>query len=290
MTIQIDKLLNQEEATEYIIKNLVPNYGYDLYLPSTMREWCKENYASLGVDRYNSERMAPDISPYFYAAAWELCRRGILRPGIRQYGKQSTEDGSAGNGYSITPFGKQWLEESDKDIFIPTEPGRFSEMLSPYTKIFGPGFHERANQAIRCYGAHTYLACCVMCGAAAESILLKLATEKEGDEEKILKRYRAANGRKKIEDMIIRNQKGFIKNDFEIFFSLLKYWRDEAAHGRQSNISENESYTSLALLLRCAQFAKDNYNILTGKNIQKPPKKVSGKVLTDHSSLQGGIK
>jgi len=273
MNPDISKMLNQEDAIRYIINYLefkddqgFATYGYDLYLPNVMRKWCQENSSALGAST-NPEQHLPAISPYFYEASWELCRMGVLRPGIQNYGKQLTDDGSAGNGYSITPFGKQWLAETDRDNFVPTEPGRFSEMLAPYSDIFGPGFHERAQQAIRCYGSHTYLACCVMCGAAAESILLHLAITKDGDEEKILKEYRAANGRKKLENMIISQQKGGIKNDFEICFGLLKYWRDEAAHGRKSNISENESYTSLALLMRCAQFAKDNYETLTGEKI-----------------------
>ena len=275
MNPDIPKMLNQEDAIKYIIQYLnfkgdqgFTTYGYDLYLPNVMRRWCQERYDALGAkSREEAEKFLPDISPYFYEASWELCRTGVLRPGIQNWGKQSTEDGSAGNGYSITPFGRQWLIETDRDNFVPTEPGRFSEMLSPYSAIFGPGFHERAQQAIRCYGSHTYLACCVMCGASAESILLHLAIAKDGDEEKIIKQYRASNGRYKLESMIIGQAKGGIKNDFEICFSLLKYWRDEAAHGKKSDISENEAYTSLALLLRCAQFAKNNYEILTGKKL-----------------------
>lgn len=267
-------MINQEDARKYVIQclgfkdsNEFASYGYDLYLPKVMRKWCQENCSVLGMNLHEAEKFLPNISPYFYDASWELCRIGVLRPGMQSWGKQSTDDGSAGNGYSITPFGKQWLAESDKDNFVPTEPGRFSEMLAPYSIIFGPGFHERAQQAIRCYDSHTYLACCVMCGAAAESILLNLVIVKDGDETKILKQYRASNGRQILENMIIGQQKGGIKNDFEICFRLLKYWRDEVAHGRKSNISENEAYTSLALLMRCALFAKDNYEILTGKKI-----------------------
>lgn len=278
MKPDIAKLLNQEDTIKYIIHYLnfkegegFTTYGYDLYLPHLMRRWCEENYSTLGVERHESERFLPDVSPYFYEAAWELCRMGVLRPGIQCWGKQATDDGSAGNGYSITPFGRQWLTESDKNNFIPTEPGRFSEMLLPFVQIFGPGFHERAQQAIRCYGSHTYLACCVMCGAAVESILLHLAINKDGDEEKIIKEYRAANGRQKLENLLIRQQKIGLKKDFEIYFSLLKYWRDEAAHGRKSDISESEAYTALALLMRCAQFARDNYELLVGKKINITP-------------------
>ncbi len=275
MKPDISKVLNQEDAIKFIVQCLneqegrsFTHYGYDLYLPNVMRKWCRENSGLLGGQSHDEERFLPDISPYFYDASWELCRMGVLRPGIQYYGRQSTEDGSAGNGYSITPFGTQWLSESDHVNFVPTEPGRFTEMMSPYAKIFGPGFHERAQQAVRCYGSHTYLACCVMCGAAAESILLHLAIVKDGNEERILKAYRTANGRRELENLIIGQQKGYIKDDFEICFGLLKYWRDEAAHGRESRITESESYTSLALLLRCAQFAKDNYEVLTTHKVQ----------------------
>ena len=73
--------------------------------------------------------------------------------------------------------------------------------------------------------------------------------------------------RKTIENMITSQQKGGVRNEFEAFFGLLKYWRDEAAHGRQSNIAEREALTSIVLLLRCAQFANDNYETLTGKKL-----------------------
>lgn len=273
--IDFSQYLKQEDVIKYIVEYInlkvtsgFSTYGYDLYLPRVMERWLQENKNLLNLQNgETTEYYKPDISKYFYEASWELCRLGVLRPGIKKLGEQSTDDGSAGNGYSITPFGEQWLTESSKSIFISTEPGRFSEMLSPFSDIFGDGFKERSNQAIRCYGAHAYLACCVMCGASAESILLHLAIKKDGDEEKILKIYKTSNGRKKLEDLIISQQKDGIKNDFETFYSLLKYWRDESAHGRTTNISENEAYTSLALLLRCAQFSKDNYELLTGAKI-----------------------
>jgi hypothetical protein len=183
------------------------------------------------------------------------------------YGAQATNDGAGGNGYSITPFGRRWLAEADKDMFVPAEPGRFAEMIAPYAEVFGSGFQQRTNEAIGCYGAHLYLACCVMCGAAAESLLIHLAIAKDGDEEAVLTKYRAANGRRTIENIIIgQPQSQAMKRDFEVCFSLLKYWRDEAAHGRKSEITENEAYTSLGLLLRCAQFAKDNYQALTASS------------------------
>ncbi len=252
-----------EDATKLLIGFLrnsdhrsFSQYGYEVYLPDLLRFYFEKQ----GMK--NAEQKLRELSPIFYAAGWELCRRGILRPGIKHYGAQATADGGAGNGYSITPFGRIWLQESQKDDFVPTEPERFGEILAKYKSKFGAGFHERAQQAIRCYGAHAYLACCVMCGASAESVILSAAIEKEKNETDILKKYTSSNGRSKIENILIGKARKQLQDDYRAYSTLLKYWRDEAAHGRASNIEDNEAYTSLALLLRLAMFIDDNWEEL----------------------------
>jgi len=102
-----------------------------------------------------------------------------------------------------------------------------------------------------------------MCGASAESIMLVLAIAKNGSEEAVLREYKSANGRTKIQNMIIGQQSGRIKEEFINFVSLLKYWRDTAAHGARSTIGEEEAFTSLLLLLRFARFADENWDELT---------------------------
>lgn len=131
------QFIRQKPPTDY------SNYGYDIYIPNVIR-WHLRFDQSVGVDH-----QVRDLSPTFYAAAWELCRRGVIRPGVRQMGLQATEQGSSGDGYSITPFGEQWAAESDRDDFVPTEPQRFAQMLKPYQSRFGPGFYERAQEAVR---------------------------------------------------------------------------------------------------------------------------------------------
>ena len=256
--------MKQEDATNLLIQWLRKpshggwaSYGYDVYLPALIRTYLR----SRGVQHDEEERKLSEMIPSFYAAAWDLCRRGILRPGVHSYGAQATNDGNAGNGYSITPFGQKWLEEGEKDDYVPTEPGRFAEMLEAFRDRFGPGFYERAQEAVRCYGAHAYLACCAMCGAASESILLATAIAKHGEAE-VLKIYVAANGRSKVENMIVGQAKDYIKREYRGYTSLLKYWRDESAHGKRLGISDNEAYTSLALLLRFAHFVNDNWEEL----------------------------
>lgn len=260
--------INEEDAFNFIVRILreglkiipYPNYGYDLYLPNVMQEYL---ITVQGIELQNTKgKYMEIISPLFYSAAWNLCRRGILRPGVSSWGKQSTDRGSAGDGYSITIFGYEWLKECDEDDYVPSEPERFAKILSNFGPRFGPGFNERAQEAIRCYGAHTYIACCAMCGAATESIILSIAIAKNGDEDKILKIYFSRGGRGRIENLIIGQKEMNIKNEFLGYSSLLKYWRDVASHGKKSNITDNEAYTSLALLLRFAQFANERWDDL----------------------------
>lgn len=258
--------MNDEVALNYIIYWLrewplssYQTYGYDIYLPGIIRKYVETHENLRGLEGAPREQ---EISPHFYTAAWELCRRGILRPGVRIMGAQATVEGSSGDGYSVTPFGKTWVEESNRDDFVPTEPGRFATMLKPFHTRYGSGFYERGQEAIRCYGAHAYLACCAMCGAAAESILLAVAIAKT-DEASVLKTYRSAQGRSRIENLIFGKARKQLQTEFRGFSSLLKYWRDEAAHGKTSGITDNEAYTSLALLLRFAIYTDECWDELT---------------------------
>ncbi|MCK4543188.1 MAG: hypothetical protein KAU17_13220 [Spirochaetales bacterium] len=258
--------MKQEDALKTLIGLLrdpdhgnFGSYGYDIYLPYLLLNQLRNR----GVSDPDSNTTLREWMPHFYAAAWELCRRGVLRPGVNAYQAQSTAGGNAGDGYSITPFGRQWIVESERDDFVPTEPERFAAMMEPYFDRFGVGFFERSQEAIRCYGAHTYLACCTMCGAASESILLAAAIAKTKDEEKILREYSGSQGRSKVERILIGQAKEWMKREYRGYTSLLKYWRDTSAHGRKSGIGDNEAYTSLALLLRFAAFVYDNWNGLT---------------------------
>lgn len=255
---------NTEDAERLLVKWMreppqtdYSSYGYDIFLPNLIRTHLR------AVGRREEKTALQELSVNFYAAAWELCRRGILRPGVRVMGLQATDEGSGGGGYSITPFGRQWLEESDQDDYVPTEPGRFAEMLSPFQSRFGAQFKERSQEAIRCYGAHAYLACCVMCGAAAESILLATATEKQGDRDAVLKMYNTSQGRGRVENLILGSAKDGVRREFSAYQGLIKYWRDQASHGMPVQIGDNEAYTSLALLLRFAMFVEQRWESLT---------------------------
>lgn len=258
--------MDAERAVQYIIHCLrslrdseYSKYGYDLYLPKILDLYFRGEERLEGQERYKRE---PELSMIFRDAVWDLCRRGILRPGVWTVNEQVTEDGSGGNGYSITTYGKTWITESAKDNYVPTEPGRFSALIAPFQEKYGQGFNTRAQEAIRCYRAGAYLACCAMCGAAVESILLSISIQKKPEDE-VLRIYTSANGRSRIENLIIGQVRRTLQDAFRGYTGLLKYWRDEAAHGKASTISDDEAYVALQSLLRFAQYANEYWDELT---------------------------
>jgi len=99
----------------------------------------------------------------------------------------------------------------------------------------------------------------LLCGGAAESVLLALAVECAHDYEDVVKTYTGRDGRRKTEDIVLRGEKDHIQRSFKGYMELLKYWRGEAAHGMPSNISDDEAFTSLMLVARLARFAADTF-------------------------------
>lgn len=266
--VQIDV----DDAIQYIVKYVragrksrYGTYGYTFYLLFIARDYLED----LGIPEHSVDaelrRREPEISRAFFAAAWELCRRGILRPGLQTFSGQGTADGASGNGYAVTPYGERWIREADELDLVPMQPGRFASLLAGAGTRFGSGFVERCEQAVGSYNAHAFLACCAMCGAAAESVILALAIVKNGDGPKVLSLYATASGRGRVETLILGQQPEPVRQEFHRYTALLKYWRDASAHGRAVNISEPEAYQSLALLLRFALFAESRWSELTGR-------------------------
>ena len=166
------------------------------------------------------------------------------------------------DGFSLTEFGRGWVRTAAQHP--PSDPSRFSEVLQPFIGRFGDGFAQRAAEASRCYRTTNYLACCVMAGAAAKSIVLAVAIAKMGgDEGWVLAEYRGANGRKKITNQITGGLRQGLADQFVTTGGILGFWRDEAAHGTRTTITEGEAQASLAQLLRFAQLTADNWATLT---------------------------
>jgi hypothetical protein len=86
------------------------------------------------------------------------------------------------------------------------DPDRLSQMFDRLSPQFGAGFSQRATEAIRCHAFGVYIACCAMCGAATESILLAVAIAKNRNEGATLAGYRAANGRRRVIESVVGGQ------------------------------------------------------------------------------------
>jgi hypothetical protein len=124
---------------------------------------------------------------------------------------------------------------------------------------------RRAHEPVRCNKAANYLACCAMCGAAAESIILALAVAKTADPDGILAAYKSAQGRSRILGKITGQLTDPLRDRVKLGFALLKYWRDAAAHGQAVFITEMEAYLAIFTLFRFANFATDNWAELTAR-------------------------
>ncbi len=261
-----------DDAVEFLINFLrsprIPSgyatIGYDITMQIIVRAYLTEVEHAPDYPQYISDQpRGPELTTIFSDAAWELCRRGILRPSVRTdtaVGDQGTADGS---GYSLTTFGRDWITASPPEALL-FNADRLSQLFKKLSEKLGPAFLQRAGEAARCYGFGVYVASSAMCGAAAEAILLAVAIAKSGNEAEILSLYRTANGRKKVIDSVIGQARTPIAEQFRSALGLLAYWRDDAAHGLASTISEIEAHDALARLLRFSQFTTDNWTELTG--------------------------
>ena len=101
--------MSEEEARKKLIEAIknktISGYGYDVYLPKLFTT----EFPSKDPQNPYSLEEAEKQSPILYDIVWKLCLEGILRPGIKRFGEQSTTDGSAGNGFSVTSYGRQQL-------------------------------------------------------------------------------------------------------------------------------------------------------------------------------------
>jgi hypothetical protein len=222
------------------------NYGYDLYPRRGAEFMAQELYPR---EHYRDQQVR-ELSPVFYEAAWQLCRRGIVRPGVRRAGDQAVEEG----GYSLTEAGRAGLPNLDETSVLIMQPGALAAALSGYQNRFGAGFNQRAQEAVKCRNAEAWLACCAMVGAAAESILLALAIEKVGDEVQVLRAYSGTGGRQRVLNMVAGQQSQPPRETLTTFSGIISLWRDEAAHGRASPLSTANADESLRQLLHMCQW------------------------------------
>ena len=263
----METLVHVDDALAFLVQYVKsghrdnPGYGYELELSNIVTSYLKETENWPPTIQYAHDHPRNrEVSAAFFEAAWELCRRDVLRPSVRFLGGQGRADGS---GYTITATGRLWIEKQTDEILIGG-PDRISQLFEKFASQFGSAFLQRAAEAAHCHAFGNYLACCAMCGAATESILLAVAIAKEGDETRVLTSYQAAGGRHKLIKRIIGQARPGVAEPFRSATGLLSYWRDDAAHGLASSISEVEAHDALARLLRFAQFSTDQWDEAIG--------------------------
>jgi hypothetical protein len=237
--------------------NRAGGYGYDLYARTGADFAARQRYPN----EHYIENPIRQLSPIFYEAAWELCRRGIVRPGVRRAGEQAVEEG----GYSLTVAGRAALENLDATTILIAQPGSLSATFTGYRVLFGDAFHQRATEAIRCRNAEAWLACCAMVGAAAESVLLAIAISKEQDEGQILRAYRGVRGRQTVLNMIVGQADAPRRNTLTTFAGIISLWRDDAAHGQASLIDTSNADEALRQLLHMCQWVAREWDNLTAR-------------------------
>jgi len=237
------------------IRQSQPNYGQQSAPAFDIEIY---DVVNMHLRRFGAENQlnVEKLMPLFYSAAWELSLRGVLRPSFRSYPFHSGKIPC--NGYSITERGRKWLTEKDNPVFIAV--GDFAQHLAKYQSRFGDAYYERAQEAVKSFFSGNHYACCAMCGAASEAILLQLATEKLGDVKKALQIYNSSHGRKNLKDKVLTlgQKPDHIKNEVDAGFTILSYWRDDAAHGSALNIDSIQASIALQMLCLFA-LAADKY-------------------------------
>jgi hypothetical protein len=231
------------------------SYGYDLYA----RRGAEEAAARMRLQPLQDQQVIRNISPVFFEAAWELCRRGLVRPGPRRDGDQAVEAG----GYSLTVAGRAALATLDVATVLLAQPGSLAAALSGYRRRYGDGFHQRALEAIKCRNAEAWLACCAMTGAAAESVLLALAIAKVGNEEQVLRSYKKTSGRRGVLNLIVAQANASKRDTLTTFSGIISMWRDEAAHGQASPLGAANADEGLRQLLHMCQWVDREWSSLT---------------------------
>jgi len=233
--------------------------GFDVYLSNTIYSFLQQE-AGIGSTHQIPEGVQPviehELVPRIQDAVWELCRRGLLRPGNKTAGILGTDGGTHDfQGFSLTKEGKEVVSNSDD--YIHTEPGGYGALLEVYRPQFGDVFMQRAMEAARCFNGMTYFACCVMCGAAAEAILFQLAVSKTSEEE-ATKKYQEYGGRKELIKMIV-DDSTYTKGKFGKLLDWFVEWRDLAGHASPEPIGSDEARLCLRELILFARFVRDNW-------------------------------
>lgn len=233
-------------------------YGYAVYVPALVKAWIR---LRPGGNAGNSHQLDAAGAP-FLDAVWELHQRGYLRPGLASITNHSTQGSASGLGYSLTPRGREWLHSGED---VPRSASALAQAFHALASRFGRAFALRAQEAVACLQAGVPLAACAMAGAAAEAILLAVATARDGDRDAVMRSYRAASGRKQVTDRVLGQAPQWLKERMTPGLELLTYWRDDAAHGAAEPIAAPLASLAIDRLYRLATVVDAHWAELVGR-------------------------
>ena len=116
------------------------SHGYDVWLPKVIVAYLRDVERSTEqIQNLYRGRRSLELSPFFYDAAWHLCRRGVLRPGIKDVSGAGPVNGASAEGYSLTTIGRSWIEQGAPDAFL-ADPDRLGQMFDKLSPRFGAAF------------------------------------------------------------------------------------------------------------------------------------------------------
>jgi hypothetical protein len=109
--------MHKDAATDFIIRFLRsprqeggPSYGYDVWLPSVITDYIRKVEGSTDFSpNLSGGRRAHELAPFFFEAAWDMCIRGVLRPGIKS--RPNLADGAGIDGYRLTSVGREMITD-----------------------------------------------------------------------------------------------------------------------------------------------------------------------------------
>jgi hypothetical protein len=265
-SLLLRRWLREKYSAKRSVYNLEGRSAFDLggFLADHVREACRTQIeaAQATGEHITIELDLPTNTQPFVSATWSLVRQGILSPTLARTGssKLKLHDSQ----FAFTAFGIRWLEAEGSEEVLPSEHGRFAAHLDLHRARFGDVFFQRAHEALGCYHAALFLACCVMAGAAAEAIVIRLAIAKTGDEDRIRKLYWKRTGREELRRILEEQTSSDVRTSLTLYFDLLKHWRDPAAHASSRSYGEESAFLALITLLRFAQFGERSWQAIVG--------------------------
>ncbi len=132
--------MHVEDATAFIIDFIAKtragaaysDYGYDVYVPNVVAAYLAE-VEKIPQHLARDHARERELTPFFFDAAWEFCRRGVLRPGVPNSGNADNR------GFSVTILDRSWIT-SGALAPIVLDVRRLSALFTSLSSCLGAGF------------------------------------------------------------------------------------------------------------------------------------------------------